>query len=108
MATAGLVKDEVTVNQSDRRSRPSAKASPDRATSPDEPTRVRLVTRPPRSPNPLRPVMVIDSSVPSCGQTDSMVDTGTSAVHVWLGLQAPGTHTASPGSGTAGKLLGAV
>ncbi len=37
-----------------------------------------------------------------------MVDTGMDAVQVWLGLQAPGTQTASPASGTAGKVPGAV
>ena len=37
-----------------------------------------------------------------------MVDTGIEVVQVWLGLQAPGTQTASPASATAGKAPGAV
>ena len=52
--------------------------------------------------------MSTDSSVPRVGQVASMVDTGTEAVQVWLGLQAPGTQTESPASATAGKAPGAV
>ena len=38
----------------------------------------------------------------------SMADTGTCACQVWCGLHAPGTHTASPRSGTAAKVPPAV
>ena len=66
------------------------------------------VTLPPQSPSPLRPVMSIASSVPSCGQVASTVVTAIDAVQVWLGLQAFGTQIESPASGTAGNAPGAV
>ncbi len=98
----------VVVNQSDLRPTSAANVSPLRETFCAEPTRVMAVTRPPQSPRPLRPVMLTDSRVPSCGQVASMTDTGTVVVQEWLGLQAPGTQTASPASTTAGKAPGLV
>ncbi len=108
IATAGLVNALVVANQSDLSPTVAANPSPVRATLWFDPTSVIVVTLPPRSPYPLRPVIVMDCSVPSCGQSASMVDTGTDAVQVWFGLQAPGTQTESPASTTAGKLPGLV
>src|SRR5664280_3414291 len=56
------------------------------------------VTLPPQSPSPLRPVMSIASSVPSCRHVASTVVTAIDAVQVWLGLQAFGTQIESPAS----------
>ena len=82
MPTVGLVKVVEVANQSDLSPTEVANASPVTATLWSEPTSVIAVTLPPRSPSPLRPVMVMDFSVPSCGQAAAMTDTGTSAVQV--------------------------
>src|ERR1700733_11074415 len=108
MATAGAEIEELTENQSDLSPRAVAKSSPETTTLWDDPARVREVTRPPHSPSPLRAVTAIDSRGPSCGHAASTALTGTLAVQVWLGLHAPGTHTESPVSGTAGKAPPAV
>ena len=81
MPTAGAVSDVVVVNQSDFSPTASAKASPVSETFWAVPTRVMAVTRPPQSPSPFRPLMLMDCSAPSWGQAASMVDTGTEAVH---------------------------
>src|SRR5438093_6913434 len=73
-------------------------------TVPAVPLIVTVVARPPQSPRPLRPVMLKAERWPICGHAASMAATCTPAVHSWLGL-AP---TASPSSGTAGKMPPAV
>ena len=108
MATAGASRVVAVVNQSDFSPSAAAKASPVSETFWSEPTSVMAVTLPPQSPSPFRPVMLMDCSTPSWGQVASMVDTGTDVVQLWLGLHAPGTHTASPASGTPGNAPGLV
>ena len=108
MPTAGPPSVAAVVNQSDLSPRAPAKASPVSDTSWSEPTRVMAVTRPPQSPYAVAGGDADGHRVPRLGQVASMVDTGTDAVQVWLGLQAPGTQTPSPVSGTAGKAPGAV
>ena len=82
MATAGLPRVVLVVNQSDMSPRAPANWSPVSETFWPLPTRVIAVTRPPHSPSPFRPVMLIDSRVPSWGHVASMVATATLAVQV--------------------------
>ena len=95
----------VTVNQLDFKPTAPAKLVPVVVTGPPVNCRVSVVTRPPRSPRPLRPVTCTEVSRPSpAPNADSIVVAGTVALHVWLGFEA----VASPASGTAGNTPPAV
>ena len=95
---------EVTVNRSELSPRSASNSVPGivtlspcrRSSCVDPPYRSRRVGR--RRRRPMKPM-----NVPIWGHAASIAASLTDVVQWWLGLQAPGTHTASPSSGTAVK-----
>ncbi len=89
-------------NQSDFSPKSAANWGPVSCTVAALPTTDTVVTRPPRSPRPLRPVTATERRVPIWGKSAVMEETGKLACHEWFGLQEkpPVTQTASPSSTT--------